>query len=126
MTESTVNHDATDAARAATSDPAVVTSEATAAGARRVRAPVGDEVVYQWISRTQEVMVFRFEGTLRACSAICPHMGARLTVDRQRQRIVCPWHDLAFALPECRSEHERYRRLGTFRITERDGHVDVD
>ena len=124
MKESTMN-DAPDSVRAATSEP-TVTSDGNASGVRRVRTPVGDEVVYQWISRTQEVMVFRFEGTLRACSAICPHMGARLTVDRQQGRIVCPWHDLAFALPECRGEHARYRRLGTFRITERDGHVDVE
>ena len=125
MNESTTN-DPTDSPRAATSEPPVVPCDASSTGARRVRTPVGDEIVYQWISRSQEVMVFRFEGTLRACSAICPHMGARLTVDRRGGRIVCPWHDLAFALPECRGEHERYRRLGTFRITERDGHVDVE
>jgi nitrite reductase/ring-hydroxylating ferredoxin subunit len=93
---------------------------------RSVRTPAGGEVVYQWISRTQEIMVFRFDGELFACSAICPHMGARLTLDRERRRIVCPWHDLAFALPDCRGEHHRYRRLGTFRVTERDGHVDVE
>jgi nitrite reductase/ring-hydroxylating ferredoxin subunit len=93
---------------------------------RRVPAPVGDEVVYAWVSRTHEVMAFRIGGRLVACSAICPHMGARLTLDRPGGAIVCPWHGLRFSLPEGESEHHRYRRLRLYRATERDGQVDVE
>jgi nitrite reductase/ring-hydroxylating ferredoxin subunit len=93
---------------------------------RRLRAPAGDEVVYAWISRTQEVMAFRVGDRLVVCSAICPHMGAQLTLDRRRRAVVCPWHGLAFALPDGACEHHRYRRLRLFPATERDGDLDVE
>jgi nitrite reductase/ring-hydroxylating ferredoxin subunit len=53
-------------------------------------------------------------------------MGARLTLDRARGRVVCPWHGLHFSLPGGESDHERYRRLKCFGATEREGHVDVE
>lgn len=90
-----------------------------------LRAPRGDEAVYAWVSRTQEVIAFRLDGELLACSAICPHMGARLTLDRSRRALVCPWHGLVFALPGGESDHPRYRRVRCFRATERDGHVEL-
>ena len=92
----------------------------------RVRPPAGRGVVYGWLFRTQEVMVFRFRGKLVACSAICPHMGARMTVDHRTGAVVCPWHGLAFELPACRSDHPRYRRLKVYTATENDGHVELE
>lgn len=95
------------------------------AGAARVAMPKGESVSYAWVSRTQEVMVFRFRGQLTACSAICPHMGARLELDHRREAVVCPWHGLSFALPGCQSEHERYRKLHLYRVTEAGDHVQL-
>ena len=92
----------------------------------RVRPPAGRDVVYAWLSRTQEVMVFRFRGKLMACSAICPHMGARMTVDHRMGAVVCPWHGLAFELPARRSDHPRYRRLKVHAVAENDGRVELD
>lgn len=100
--------------------------DASAESPRRLPSPAGDDVAYAWISRTQEVMAFRLGGRLVVCSAICPHMGARLTLDRARGTIVCPWHGLRFSVPDGESDHPRYRRLRLFRATERDGHLDVE
>jgi hypothetical protein len=47
-----------------------------------MKVPEGSEVVYEWVSRTLEVMAFRDGGKVVTCSAICPHMGARLEVKR--------------------------------------------
>jgi nitrite reductase/ring-hydroxylating ferredoxin subunit len=94
--------------------------------AARPRLPARRDVVYAWLSRTQEVVVFRFRGELVACSAICPHMGARMTVDHRTGALVCPWHGLTFELPACRSDHPRYRRLKVYTVTEDDGHVRLD
>ena len=96
-----------------------------AANGARVPAPPGDDVSYAWVSRTQEVMVFRDEGRVMACSAICPHMGGRLQLDRRRRQVACPWHGLTFALPSCQSDHERYRRLRTYQVTEVGDHVQL-
>ena len=78
-----------------------------------MKAPKGSEVIYEWVSRTQEVMAFRDQGRVVTCSAICPHMGARLVVERSRRgtRVTCPWHGLAFSMPDGRCDHPRYRRL---------------
>ena len=95
------------------------------ASASRVSTPPGDGVSFAWVSRTQEVMVFRHEGRVMACSAICPHMGAQLQLDRRRGQVICPWHGLTFALPDCQSEHERYRRLRTYQVTEAGDHVQL-
>jgi nitrite reductase/ring-hydroxylating ferredoxin subunit len=78
-----------------------------------MKVPEGSEVVYEWVSRTLEVMAFRDGGKVVTCSAICPHMGARLEVKRawRGTTVRCPWHDLSFSLPEGRSDHPRYQRL---------------
>lgn len=67
------------------------------------------EVSYAWESPTREVMRFRHRGRALACSAICPHMGARLALEGDG--ITCPWHGLTFRLPDGASGHPRYPRL---------------
>jgi len=91
-----------------------------------VPSPKGREVAYAWVGRTEEVIVFRLDGRLLACSAICPHMGGRLTIDRRAGKVVCPWHGLTFTLPDCHSTHPRYRHLRTYSVTESQGHVRID
>jgi cytochrome b6-f complex iron-sulfur subunit len=88
-----------------------------------VKGPARDEVTYAWVSRTREVMVFRHEGKLRACSAICPHMGARLELDHGQGIIVCPWHGLSFALDGLCSNHHRYAQLKGYEVREEGGEV---
>ena len=94
--------------------------------AETLKVPEEAEVVHGWLSRTREVMVFRRRGEILACSAICPHMGARLEGDRRRDAVVCPWHGLAFTLPEGRSGHPRYARLKTYAPTLSGGLVLVE
>jgi nitrite reductase/ring-hydroxylating ferredoxin subunit len=63
-------------------------------------------------------MLFWMDGQVRACSAICPHMGARLEVDPRRGVITCPWHGLTAKSFSC--AHPRYRRIKQFRVTRDD------
>jgi nitrite reductase/ring-hydroxylating ferredoxin subunit len=67
-------------------------------------------------------MLFWMDGQVRACSAICPHMGARLDVDTRRGIVTCPWHGLTARIGSSDVEgfscaHPRYRRIRQFRIT---------
>jgi len=47
----------------------------------------------------RRVGVFNIEGTLYACSDVCPHAGAPLHQGFiSRKRVVCPWHGWTFDL----------------------------
>ena len=79
-------------------------------------------VTYHWVSRTQQIMLFWMGAQVRACSAICPHMGARLEVDMRRGVVTCPWHGLTAKIGASDAEgfpcaHPRYRRIKQFRVT---------
>jgi nitrite reductase/ring-hydroxylating ferredoxin subunit len=86
--------------------------------------PPRGAVTYHWISRTQQIMLFWLHGRLRACSAVCPHMGARLAVDTRRAVITCPWHGLTADIGPVDAEnfscsHARYRRIRQYRVDPR-------
>ncbi len=83
--------------------------------------PPAGGVAYAWISRMRQIMAFRHGGTLRVCSAICPHMGAQLQIDFRHEVVTCPWHGLTFRLPDLASDHPRFRKLKQYPATVRDG-----
>ncbi len=66
---------------------------------------------YAWITPTREVMTLTWRGRVLTCSAICPHMGARLVPDMRKGVVVCPWHGLIFRLPGGEGVHPRYDTL---------------
>lgn len=83
--------------------------------------PPRGTVAYHWIGRTQEIMLFWIGDDLRACSAVCPHMGARLELDARRVVVTCPWHGLTAVIGPADAEslpcsHARYRRIRQYRI----------
>jgi nitrite reductase/ring-hydroxylating ferredoxin subunit len=94
--------------------------------------PPRDTVAYHWVSRTQEIVLFWIDGEVRACSAVCPHMGARLEIDTRRRVITCPWHGLTARIgpPDVEGfpcSHARYRRIKQYRITQDDrGHIVIE
>ena len=90
-----------------------------------IPCPPRGAVTYHWVTRTQQIMLFWVGGQVRACSAICPHMGARLQFDTRRQCITCPWHGLTAKVGSSRGEsfscaHPRYRRIKQYRVTQDD------
>lgn len=92
-----------------------------------MKAPAEGEVIYEWVSQTREVMVFRLAGKLYACSATCPHMGARLEVDFRNERLQCPWHGLQSRPADgFACDHPRFRKLRHFELREAGGEVEVE
>lgn len=72
--------------------------------------------VYLWLDTKTEVVVFNDGKNWRAFQAICPHMGAQLSVDRSHQEIRCPWHPLRFSIKDGKSNHNKYRCIREFQI----------
>lgn len=77
--------------------------------------PLGSEPFYAWVSEKIEIVAFRDGDRVRVFRSICPHMGARLEVDRTRNCLHCPWHGLAFDLASRQSDHHRYRSVREWR-----------
>ena len=69
-----------------------------------------------WISQKQEVVVFLHDGKIRAFSSICPHMGAALEYNVQREKLFCPWHGLEFDLNSLTSNHRVYRNCKEYSV----------
>jgi nitrite reductase/ring-hydroxylating ferredoxin subunit len=74
--------------------------------------PNSKEVFYYWTSDKIQIMVYWFKGSLKVHSAICPHMGADLQLERGL--IKCPWHALCASPDDLKFNHQRYRSVRNY------------
>lgn len=81
----------------------------------RLEKPLSEIPQYFWISEKVEVVVFLFQGQVKAYNSVCPHMGAQLSVDCKDGHLSCPWHGLKFDLRDARSCHTRYRKVTEYK-----------
>jgi nitrite reductase/ring-hydroxylating ferredoxin subunit len=85
--------------------------------------PSKDEVLYVWTSDKVQVMLYWWNGNLLAHSAMCPHMGSQLTLNREAGEIKCPWHALRADPAELVFNHPRYRSVRKYRTMIKDDKV---
>lgn len=81
----------------------------------KLNEPLGKDPIYRWLTEKIEVMIFRDGDRVRVVSSLCPHMGARLSWDKTKTRVTCPWHGLSYDGNGLKSCHHRYRKLNEFR-----------
>jgi nitrite reductase/ring-hydroxylating ferredoxin subunit len=64
----------------------------------------------RWVGN-HDILVFRWQGTIRALSNVCPHFGGPVGYYRLRDgRFTCLWHNLQFAAADGRCvSHPRLR-----------------
>ena len=91
----------------------------------KIELPQNNSHSYHWISQKQEILIIHENGEIKAFSAICPHMGARLQYDSKKKVIYCPWHGLKTHLQLNQCNHHRYKKFREIPINVIDGYVEV-
>ena len=66
---------------------------------------------HYWIEDKIEVLSFWRNNELIIVNSICPHMGAQLYYDKQKDVIKCPWHGLTANPENCKTEHLRFKQI---------------
>lgn len=77
--------------------------------------PREKEVIYLWSADKVQIMVYWWEGNLVAHSAMCPHMGSQLTLNRETGKVQCPWHALRADPSDLVFNHPRFRSVRRYR-----------
>ena len=77
----------------------------------KIQIPEKNSVSYHWIKKQLEIMVINHRGKVYVARSMCPHMGARLVFNPNKQVLECPWHGLTFDLETLRSANQRFRML---------------
>lgn len=74
-------------------------------GLRAARAPTSTDRVLKWpangpdgVAMTEDAVVIRSGGTVRAFSRRCPHLGCLVSADADGDAITCPCHGSRFDL----------------------------
>jgi nitrite reductase/ring-hydroxylating ferredoxin subunit len=77
----------------------------------------------RWVGN-HDILVFRWHGTIRALSNVCPHFGGPVGYYRLRDGVfTCLWHNLQFAADTGRCLGHPRLRLREYRLEVKDGAI---